>query len=354
MNSIAQLQADSLQLLRSLIATPSFSGEEQGTAKLIQNFLQTRGLVPQRLKNNVWAQHPGFDPSKKTILLCSHHDTVRPSKEYTVNPFMPLEKEGRLFGLGSNDAGASLAALIASFLYFCEQKSLQYNLIIAAVAEEEISGINGISALLPELPPIDFAIVGEPTQMQMAVAEKGLLVIDCESTGKSGHAARDEGDNSIYKAIRDVEWLRTFQFEKVSTLLGPVKMSVTMIQAGTQHNVVPEHCKFTVDIRVNDCYTHQEILKIIREHVDATVTPRSTRLKSSSISDEHPLVAAGIKLGLNAFGSSTLSDKALMPFPALKIGPGDSARSHTADEFIYIEEFEKGIETYVHLLKEIL
>lgn len=354
MNDTAHLQAEAIQLLRTLISMPSFSGEEQGTAKLIQSFLQSRGCSPKRLQNNVWAQNRHFDPKKKTILLCSHHDTVRPSKEYTVNPFLPLEQDGKLYGLGSNDAGASLVSLVAAFLHFCDQDTLRYNLIVALVAEEEISGMNGISALIPDLPPIDCALVGEPTQMHMAVAEKGLLVIDCETLGKSGHAARDEGINSIYKAMQDIEWFRNFRFEKTSELLGPVKMNVTMIQSGSQHNVVPERCSFTVDIRVNDCYTHDEVLTIIQEQVQAQVNPRSMRLKSSAIDEGHPIVVAGKKMGLPVFGSSTLSDKALMPFPALKIGPGDSARSHTADEFVYVKEIEEGIQTYIQLLKEIL
>lgn len=354
MNTLSTLHTDAVQLLRTLIATPSFSGEEQATARLIHSFLLTRGLSPMRLRNNVWVRNKHFDPQKKNILLCSHHDTVKPSKAYTHNPYAPIEDDGKLYGLGSNDAGAALVSLIASFLFFCEEKELQYNLILAAVAEEEISGPNGITALLPELGNIDCALVGEPTQMQMAVAEKGLLVIDCCSIGKSGHAAREEGENAILKAMRDIEWFRNYAFDKVSPLLGPVKMSVTMIQAGSQHNVVPELCQFTVDIRINECYTHEEVLEIIRSHVDAQVSPRSMRLRSSSISETHPIVQAGLKRELRLFGSSTLSDKALMPFPALKIGPGDSARSHTADEYIQLSELYHGIDTYIQLLKEIL
>lgn len=354
MSTLNTLHAEALQLLRSLIATPSLSGEEQATAKLIHSFLLARGLSPMRQRNNVWVGNTYFDPAKKTILLCSHHDTVKASAAYTHNPFLPLEQDGKLYGLGSNDAGASLVSLIASFLFFCEQKQLRYNLVLAAVAEEEISGPNGISALLPELPHIDFALVGEPTQMQMAVAEKGLLVVDCTALGKSGHAAREEGENAILKAVRDIEWFRNYTFSKASPLLGPVKMSVTMIHAGSQHNVIPEHCQFTVDIRINELYTHEEILEIIRSHIDASVSPRSTRLKSSSIPESHPIVQAGLKHGLTIFGSSTLSDKALMPFPALKIGPGDSARSHTADEYIHLSELYTGIDTYIQLLKEIL
>lgn len=354
MNLQNHIPTEAIQLLRSLIATPSFSGEEQATAKLIHSFLLARGLSPIRQQNNVWVRNTHFDPDKKTILLCSHHDTVKPSLAYTHNPFVPMERDGKLYGLGSNDAGAALVSLTAAFMFFSEQKNLRYNLLLAAVAEEEVSGPNGISSILPEIGAIDFAIVGEPTQMQMAIAEKGLLVIDCEIKGKSGHAARDEGDNAILKAMRDIEWLGSYQFKKNSPLLGPVKMSVTMIQSGTQHNVIPERCTFTVDIRVNEQYTHEEILEIIQSNIVATVTARSTRLRSTEIAKTHPIVQAGLKQNLSIFGSSTLSDKALMPFPALKIGPGDSARSHTADEFIYLSELEEGIDTYIQLLKELL
>jgi len=306
------------------------------------------------LINNVWAANKYFDPGKHSILLNSHIDTVKPNKDYTRDPFKPDEEDGRLFGLGSNDAGGCLVSLIAAFLYYYDRQDLKYNLLLAASAEEEISGVNGIEALLPLMRNIDFAIVGEPTLMQMAIAEKGLMVVDCVTRGSSGHAAREEGINAIYKALDDIQWFRTFNFPKVSPMLGPVKMNVTIINAGTQHNVIPATCNFAVDIRINDCYTHEEVLEIIKMHVICDVSPRSVRLKSTSIAHDHPIVKAGLNLGLRSFGSSTLSDKALMPFPALKIGPGDSARSHMADEYIYVEEIKNGINIYTRLLNEVL
>lgn len=348
-----QLYNDSLDLLKRLIATPSFSKEEDNTADIIEAFLKSKNVDACRVLNNVWARNKFFDAGKPTILLNSHHDTVKPNKGYTLDPFFPIEKDGKLFGLGSNDAGGCLVSLIATFLHFYEQENLKYNFILATTAEEEISGKNGIEILLPHLPKIDFAIVGEPTQMNMAVAEKGLLVLDCTAHGKAGHAAREEGDNAIYKAIQDIEWFRTYKFNKVSDLLGPMKMSVTIINAGSQHNVIPSECKFTVDVRVNELYTFEEVLEIINQNVQSDVQPRSIRLRSSAIALDHPLVQAGIKLGIKYFGSPTTSDKALMPFPALKMGPGDSARSHTADEFIYVDEIKEGIELYIQLLNEI-
>ena len=352
--TVKALTNDMIALLRQLIAIPSFSKSEQGTAALIQQTLHQRGVTALRVINNVWARNRYFDKKKPTLLLHSHHDTVKPDKHYTLDPFYPLEKEGILYGLGSNDAGASLISLMAAFLHFQDQKDLQYNLIFGAGAEEEISGANGIEALLPEIGKIDCAIVGEPTGMKMAVAEKGLLVLDCVATGRAGHAAREEGENAIYKALKDIAWFRDFQFPKISPLLGPVKMSVTVMEAGTQHNIVPATCKFTVDVRVNDCYSHEEVLELIRQQVDCTVTPRSMRLRATSIDAGHPLVMAGRSLGLPDFGSATMSDKALMPFPALKIGPGDSARSHTADEYIRLEEIAGGIETYIRLIGQLL
>ncbi len=351
---IAGLYDSSLKLLKQLIAIPSFSREESATAAAITSYLGARGIQTNRLINNVWAVNKYYNASKPTILLNSHHDTVKPNKDYTNNPFVPAEEDGKLYGLGSNDAGGCLVALAAAFLHFYDQPELGFNLLFAATAEEEISGVNGIERLLPEIGPIDFAIVGEPTLMNMAVAEKGLMVIDCLATGRSGHAAREEGENAIYKALHDIEWFRSFRFPKESALLGPVKMNVTIMQAGTQHNVVPDICNFVVDIRINDCYTHEEILNIIREHVTCDVNARSMRLRSTSINSDHPIVAEGTALGFTPFGSATLSDKALMPFPALKIGPGDSARSHTADEFIYLEEIQNGIEGYVQLLNAVL
>lgn len=353
-DSLNTYSNNAVDLLKKLIATPSFSKEEDKTADIIQEFLEEKGVKTNRYLNNIWAANFYFDESKPTILLNSHHDTVKPNKGYTLDPFSPIENDGRLYGLGSNDAGGCLVSLIATFLHFYDKKELKYNLIIAATAEEEISGSNGVEILLPRLPEIDFGIVGEPTLMNMAVAEKGLLVLDCTSHGKAGHAAREEGDNAIYKALKDIEWFRTYKYDKVSDLLGPMKMSVTIINAGTQHNVVPHECKFTVDIRVNELYSFEEVLDIIRSNVECEVQPRSIRLRSTAIAVDHPLVNAGIELGRTYYGSPTTSDKALMKFPALKIGPGDSARSHTADEYIFVGEVSKGIATYVELLKKVL
>jgi acetylornithine deacetylase len=349
-----QLYTGALALLKQLIATPSFSKEEDKTADVIETFLKSKSVDACRLFNNVWAKNKHFDEGKPTILLNSHHDTVRPNKGYTLDPFSPIEKDKKLFGLGSNDAGGCLVSLIAAFLYFYEQKNLKYNFLLAATGEEEISGSNGIEVLLRCLPKIDSAVVGEPTQMNLAVAEKGLLVLDCTVHGKAGHAAREEGENAIYKAIKDIEWFSTYKFQKISDLLGPVKMSVTIINAGSQHNIIPSECKFTVDVRVNELFTFEEVLEIIKQNVQCDLHPRSVRLRSSSIALNHPLVEAGIKLGRKYFGSPTTSDKALMSFPALKIGPGDSARSHTANEFIYVEEIKQGIELYISLLTEIV
>lgn len=355
MNDLKKIKSDCIHLLKQLVQTPSFSKEESATADIIQNFLLARGIQAQRHLNNVWCTNQFFNDAKPTILLNSHHDTVKPNSGYTVDPFSAIEVDGKMIGLGSNDAGASLVSLIATFLYFSSETELNYNLIFAATAEEEISGQNGIAALLRLLPSIDLAIVGEPTKMQMAVAERGLLVLDAISNGKAGHAARDEGENSIYKAIKDIRWFQTYQFEKVSELLGPVKMTVTSIEtANKAHNVVPSECKYVVDIRINELYTHEEVIDVIRQNVQSEVAPRSCRLRSSMIPLDHPLVQAGLQLGLTYYGSPTASDKALMPFPALKIGPGDSARSHTADEYIYINEIEEGIDLYIQLLNQLL
>ena len=352
--NIPSLQENAIELLKKLIAIPSLSKQESETAKLIFDFLIESDVKANQLLNNVWAKNKFFDPNKKTILLNSHHDTVAPNKNYTLNPFEAIIENTRLFGLGSNDAGGCLVALLATFLFFYENENLKYNLIFAASAEEEISGKNGIELLLPELGEIDFGIVGEPTKMQMAIAEKGLLVLDCSVKGKAGHAARQEGENAIYKALETIHWFKHFEFEKVSPLLGKVLMNVTMINAGIAHNMIPEVCNFTVDIRLNELYTHQEVIEIIKQHIDGEIVPRSTRIKSSSISSNHPIVQSGIKLNLSSFGSPTTSDKALMNFPTLKIGPGDSARSHTADEYIYLNEIESGIELYIKLLENIL
>ncbi len=346
--------SQAISLLKQLIETPSLSKEEDATVTILENFFNENGVATQRNGNNVWAKNLHFDDSKPTILLNSHHDTVKPNAGYTNDPFKAIEKDGKLYGLGSNDAGGCLVSLIAAFLHFHNQKDLQYNLILAATAEEEISGKGGIESLLPDLPVMEFGIVGEPTLMDMAIAEKGLMVLDCISTGQSGHAAREEGDNAIYKAIKDIDWFRNFEFPKVSESLGPVKMSVTMIDSGSQHNVVPDECRFVVDVRTTDAYSNQETLEIIKVNVKSQVTPRSTRLNPSGIGLNHPIVQAGLGFGRKTYGSPTLSDQALMPFPTLKIGPGDSARSHTADEFIYVNEIEEGVALYIELLNIVI
>jgi len=354
-NSIDILFHDSVQLLRQLISTPSFSREESETAALIGHFFAARGIAAQRVGNNIYARNEHFDPAKPTILLNSHHDTVRPNKGYTLDPFQPIEQEGKLYGLGSNDAGGCLVSLIATFLHFYPQQHLQYNLVLAATAEEEISGTGGVEMILPHLPPIDCALVGEPTQMQLAVAERGLMVLDCVAQGRAGHAARNEGENALYKALKDIQWFQQYEFEKNSELLGPCKFTVTSIETeNKQHNVVPSQSSYIVDVRVNEQYSFEEILTIIRQQVQSVVTARSTRLRSTSIALDHPLVQAGLALGRSYYGSPTTSDKALMPFPALKMGPGDSARSHTADEFVYLKEIQEGIGLYIQLLKQIL
>lgn len=350
----SSLYEDAVALLCKLIATPSFSREEQDSAAVLRQFMTQSGLQPQQCGNNVWAKNHHFDPAKPTLLLNAHHDTVRPNAGYSREPFSPSQEAGKLFGLGSNDAGGCLVSLLAAFLHFYHQKGLAYNLIFAASAEEENSGSGGMSSLLPLLGDIDCAIVGEPTGMEMAVAEKGLLVLDCSVAGIAGHAARDEGENAIYKALPDIEWFRSFCFPKNSALLGACKMTVSMIQAGTQHNVIPATCQFTVDARINDCYSHEEILQIVRQHTACDIRPRSMRLRATRISETHPLVCAGNILGKQSFGSDTLSDKALMPFPTLKMGPGDTARSHTADEFIFLSEIETGIADYISLLNQLL
>ena len=352
---ISILQDDAIKLLKQLIATPSFSKEEDNSSAVIRTFLEKHEVKSDQYLYNIWAKNKFFDAGKPTILLNSHHDTVKPNKGYTLDPFSPVEKDGKLFGLGSNDAGGSLVSLIATFIYFYEDQDLKYNILLAATAEEEISGHNGIEALLHQLGKIDFGIVGEPTQMQMAVAEKGLMVLDCIAKGRAGHAAREEGDNAVYHAVKDIEWFSSYKFDKVSDLLGPVKMSVTVIETDNKaHNVVPAQCRFVVDCRVNELYTFEEMLDIIRSNVQSEINPRSTRLRSSAIAVDHPLVTAGLKMGRNVYGSPTTSDKALMAFPSLKIGPGDSARSHTADEYIYIDEIKEGIELYIRLLNEVL
>jgi len=349
-----KLQNDAVALLKELITISSFSREEDKTADVIERFLQERNVKTQRKGNNVWAYNAQFDGSKPTLLLNSHHDTVKPNSGYTRDPFSPDVEEGKLYGLGSNDAGGCLVALIATFLYYYDTEDLTYNLCLAATAEEEISGLNGLESILPELGDLSFAIVGEPTLMNLAIAERGLMVLDCQVQGKAGHAAREEGENAIYKALKDIEWFKTYRFAKVSELFGPLKMSVTVINAGTQHNVVPELCSFTVDVRVTDAYTNEEVLKIIKTNVSCEVRPRSTRLKPSSIDIAHPIVQSGIGMGKETYGSPTTSDQALLSISSVKVGPGDSARSHMADEYVYVQEILDGIGDYVAMLKPVI
>jgi acetylornithine deacetylase len=349
-----KLQNDAVALLKELITISSFSREEDKTADVIEAFLQERKVKTQRQGNNIWAYNAHFDSSKPTLLLNSHHDTVKPNSGYSRDPFSADVEDGKLYGLGSNDAGGCLVSLIAAFLYYYNADDLTYNLCLAATAEEEISGVNGLESILPELGVLDFAIVGEPTLMNLAIAERGLMVLDCQVHGKAGHAAREEGENAIYKALRDIEWFRSYRFAKVSELFGPLKMSVTVINAGSQHNVVPELCSFTVDVRVTDAYTNEEVLKIIKTNVDCTVKPRSTRLKPSSIDKDHPIVQSGIRMGKQTYGSPTTSDQALLSIPSVKVGPGDSARSHMADEFVYVQEILDGIADYVEMLKPVI
>lgn len=344
------LASEAIGLLKSLIAIPSPSREEEQAADFLQNYIELQGMATGRKGNNVWCLSPMFDLSKPTLLLNSHIDTVRPVSGWRKDPFKPLlEENGKLYGLGSNDAGASVVSLLQVFLTLC-RTTQAYNLIYLASCEEEVSGKEGIESVLPQLPPVRFAIVGEPTEMQPAIAEKGLMVLDVTATGRSGHAARNEGDNAIYKVLDDIAWFRDHRFAKESPLLGPVKMSVTVLNAGTQHNVVPDRCTFVVDIRSNECYTNQELFDEIRQHIRCEARARSFRLGSSSVSPEHPLVKRAVALGRTPFGSPTLSDQALMPFPSMKMGPGKSSRSHTADEFVFVREIEEAIALYLELL----
>lgn len=350
----SSLTDSAIKLLQQLIATPSFSREESNTAELLVTFLTQNRIKVNRKGNNVWAVNESIDSSKPTLLLNSHHDTVKPNVGYTRNPFLPSIEDGKLYGLGSNDAGGALVSLIVTFLHFNSKPNLKWNLVLVASAEEEISGTQGIELVWGDLPKIDFAIVGEPTLTNMAIAEKGLFVLDCVSTGKAGHAAREEGVNAIYKAMHDIEWFRTYRFPKISPTLGEVKMSVTVINAGQAHNQVPVECKFTVDVRVTDVYSLEEVLETIKQNVSCSVIPRSMRLRPSGIEASHPIVVAGKKLGKTLYGSPTTSDQALIHVPSLKMGPGDSARSHMADEFIFVKEIEEGINSYISLLEKII
>ncbi len=361
-----------IELLCRLIETPRVSREETAAADLLQAYMQDElGLEVQRKGNNLWSVQPGPDEAKPTLLLNAHIDTVKPVSGWQRDPFRATREGDRIYGLGANDDGASLVSLLHVFAALTKnfpwKQSVNggdlkgssplgevgrgaYNLVFLASAEEEVSGRDGIESVLPLLPKIDVALVGEPTGMQPAIAEKGLMVLDVTARGKAGHAAREEGDNAIYHAIDDIEWFRHYRWERVSPLLGPVKMSVTIVNAGTQHNVVPDTCTFTVDVRSNECYSNQELLDGIREHVRSEVRARSTRLGSSCIDVRHPLVQRIVALGGKPFGSPTLSDQALMPFPSLKMGPGQSSRSHSADEYVEVGEIRQAIETYIKVL----
>ncbi|MEM8522263.1 M20 family metallo-hydrolase [Flavobacterium sp. PL12] len=352
MKSIEILTQEAIALLKSLIETPSFSSEEDQTAILIENWFTQNDIPFERENNNVWAFNKHFDKNKPTLLLNSHHDTVKPNQGYTNDPFKAFVENGKLFGLGSNDAGGCLVSLLATFVHFYSNENLSYNIVIVASAEEESSGKKGLNSVLKHLPELDCAIVGEPTLMQLAVAEKGLLVLDIIVKGTASHAAHNNLDNPIYNAIPVIEWFNSFKFEKISDVLGPVKMTVTAINAGKQHNVVPSQCDLVIDIRVNDCYNNSEILEIVIKHVNAEVNPRSMHLNASSIPLNHGLVKAGIALGRTTYGSPTLSDQSVLSCKSLKLGPGETLRSHSADEFIYISEIEEGIQLYIKILED--
>ena len=347
---------DAFLLLDKLIATPSHSREENAVADILEAFLRDKGIDVQRIYNNVWAKNANFDFRKPTLLLNSHHDTVKPSLAYTVDPYTPLHADGKIFGLGSNDAGASLVALTAAFCnsYYSE---LSYNLILALTAEEEVMGEKGMRAMLPEFErlgiKIDMALVGEPTGMDAAVGERGLLVFDATVHGVRGHAARNEGENALYKAIEDIERLRNYRFERCSELLGEINIAVTMISAGLQHNVVPDECKFVVDVRTTDAYTNEETVELLQSVVECEMVPRSTRVRASAIGSKHPLVKAAVAMGRATFVSPTTSDMALMPFPSLKMGVGESARSHSADEFVFESEIVEGVALYDIFINEL-
>ena len=354
MKSIEKITIEAIELLKKLIETPSFSSEEDKTALLIEAWFTENEIPFERNNNNIWAYNLHFDKSKPTLLLNSHHDTVNPNQGYTINPFAAIVEGDKLFGLGSNDAGGCLVSLIAAFTHLHKAENLSHNIVIVASAEEESSGQNGLNSVLKFLPDLDCAIVGEPTQMQLAIAEKGLVVLDIQVLGTASHAAHENLDNPIMKTIGILEWFKNYQFDKISEVLGPVKATVTQINAGKQHNVVPSECNLVVDIRVNEKYTNQEIVDIINQNIDAVVQPRSLNLKSSSIPQNHGLVQAGIALGRTTYGSPTLSDQSVLECQSLKLGPGDSLRSHTSNEFIYISEIEEGIKIYIKILNAFL
>lgn len=349
MTDLAYYTSEAATLLNSLIGIPSISREEEAAADFLQNYIEETGIMTGRSGNNIWCISPLFDLNKPTILLNSHIDTVKPVNGWRKHPFTPKAENGKIYGLGSNDAGASVVSLFQTYRHLSATEQA-YNLIFLASCEEEVSGKNGIESVLPQLPPIDLGIVGEPTEMQPAIAEKGLMVLDVAARGKAGHAARDEGENAIYKVLDDIRWFRDYRFPKVSPLLGPVKMSVTQINAGTQHNVIPDICTFVVDIRSNECYSNEELFNEISSRIQSEARARSFRLNSSHIDAGHPFVKRAAEMGRVPFGSPTLSDQALMKFPSVKMGPGKSSRSHTADEYILISEIEEAIEMYISLL----
>jgi len=352
---IQELTHNAIELLKKLIETPSFSSEEDQTALHIEQWFKSYNVEYKRTKNNVWAVNKNFDESKPTLLLNSHHDTVKPNNGYTKDPFKAIVEHGKLYGLGSNDAGGCLVSLIATFTYFYNHNDLKYNLVLVASAEEESSGTNGLNSMLSVIPKIDVAIVGEPTLMNLAVAEKGLVVFDAIVEGTPSHAAHPNDDNAIYNTIPVLQWFKDYKFKKTSSLLGDVKMTVTQINAGKQHNAVPADVDLVIDVRVNDKYTNAEIVEILEKESPCTsITARSLRLNSSSIPINHELVKAGIEIGRTTYGSPTLSDQAVLTCPSLKLGPGDSTRSHSADEFIYLNEIEEGIKIYIELLNRVI
>ena len=353
--NIKKLTENATSLLKELIETPSFSQEEENTAVLIAGWFLENNIPFQRTKNNIWATNKYFNESKPTLLLNSHHDTVKPSSAYTRDPFKAHFEDGKLYGLGSNDAGGCLVSLLATFTNFYAAENLCYNIVIVASAEEENSGKNGLNSMLPILPHIDVAIVGEPTLMHLAIAEKGLVVFDATVAGTPSHAAHPNTNNAIYNSIGVLQWFKDFKFEKISDALGAVKMTVTQISAGAQHNVVPAHVDLVVDVRVNDAYSNKEIAALLQKEAPCSkITPRSLRLNSSAIAVDHDLVLAGIALGRETYGSPTLSDQAVLSCQSLKLGPGDSTRSHSADEFIYLQEIEEGIQLYIALLSRVI
>jgi len=349
MTDLTPYTSEAITLLSSLVSIPSVSREEQQVADFLQNYMERSGIMTSRSGNNIWCISPMFDPKKPTILLNSHIDTVKPVNGWRKQPFTAKMEDGKLYGLGSNDAGASVVSLFEVYRYLSATEQA-YNLIFLASCEEEVSGKNGIESVLPQLPPIALGVVGEPTEMHPAIAEKGLMVLDVTAHGKAGHAARNEGENAIYKALDDIQWFRNYRFPKESSFLGPVKMSVTQVNAGTQHNVVPDICTFVVDIRSNECYSNEELFQEICPHIQSEAKARSFRLNSSHIDAEHPFVKRAVELGRTPFGSPTLSDQALMHFPSVKIGPGKSSRSHTADEYIRVSEIEEAIGMYIKIL----